>query len=754
MKYPGSKPKCLTKIRVADLYLAMPRKYQWFRWSPGLLLYLCISLVLVSPLHAQLIPEAAPSQDTQEELWTPPDLSGLQADWWQELQFSVPKVFEQRSTQLLDSAVEAVKNLEGENLSTAQNIVRTLRSQISLMNVAVQTPLSPEFDRILTTDSYTIDDVLTLQSQLRELAQRQQIPSLRVGQLQHEALLAQQKQSPLLRQYEAADASAPARLLLGLSRFAARVEFELARVQQRNLEKALDAIQVQSELVNQQLEFARAHIVRGEVKLADVEVEADQARARIENLAERIAATQLQLRNILSAGETKPSLEVLRKQQLVRVSVDRTLATMQAAFHDTRATWYRFRSDILSLNFDLLENQATTRALISATEKQLAVWTEASETTLVTPVRSSELNAIKNMELAHTAARETLALIEQIRATSDDLSLVQEIFSTQLVDGQSGIGASWTKLKFFSSSFTEQIFKFVDFELFQVGSRPVTPGGIFLMFVILAIGFALSWFLRHLLDRVGKNRKYKKSPALYTVGRLLHYIIIIAALFAALGSLGLDFTNFALIAGALSVGIGFGLQSVVNNLVSGLILLFEGSLRVGDYIELNTGISGVVKEINTRATVINTNDSVDVVVPNSEFVNNQLTNWTLREPMARMRLGFGVAYGSDKELVKKAALEAADETEFVLHNMPGREPEVRLINFGDSSLDFHMLVWVSRAGVRRPQRVNASFLWNLETKLGQYGIEIPFPQRDVHIIKPSDKAPAVVVEPEKPEEKG
>ncbi|MFC1689440.1 mechanosensitive ion channel family protein, partial [Pseudomonadota bacterium] len=108
-------------------------------------------------------------------------------------------------------------------------------------------------------------------------------------------------------------------------------------------------------------------------------------------------------------------------------------------------------------------------------------------------------------------------------------------------------------------------------------------------------------------------------------------------------------------------------------------------------------------------------------------------NWTLREPMARLRIGFGVAYGSDKDTVKAAALEAASEVEFILLHDVGREPQVRLVNYGDSSLDFQLLAWVNKSGVRRPERIRAQFLWALETKLREKGIEIPFPQRDLHL---------------------
>jgi small-conductance mechanosensitive channel len=209
-------------------------------------------------------------------------------------------------------------------------------------------------------------------------------------------------------------------------------------------------------------------------------------------------------------------------------------------------------------------------------------------------------------------------------------------------------------------------------------------------------------------------------------------LIIVIALFVALSSIGLDFRNLALVAGALSVGIGFGLQSIVSNFVSGLTILFEHTLRVGDYIELDNGLTGTVKAINVRSTLITTNDNIDIVVPNSEFVTTRLTNWTLSEKVLRVRIPFGVAYGSDKELVRKAALEAVDEVSFTLKRK-GREPDVWLVDFGDSSLDFLLLVWVNTQGARRPTRTRATYLWALETKLTEYGIEIPFPQRDVHV---------------------
>lgn len=150
-------------------------------------------------------------------------------------------------------------------------------------------------------------------------------------------------------------------------------------------------------------------------------------------------------------------------------------------------------------------------------------------------------------------------------------------------------------------------------------------------------------------------------------------------------------------------------------------------------MELSTGLAGEVKAINVRSTLVTTTDMVDILVPNSEFVNGQVINWTLTDASRRIHIPFGVAYGSDKDIVRKAALEAANNTPHTLRNRLNRDPEVWLINFGDSSLDFELVVWVQPQAVKKPQRVRAAYYWELETALRKYGVEIPFPQRDLHI---------------------
>lgn len=215
--------------------------------------------------------------------------------------------------------------------------------------------------------------------------------------------------------------------------------------------------------------------------------------------------------------------------------------------------------------------------------------------------------------------------------------------------------------------------------------------------------------------------------------KLLKIGLFAVAVLVAMGSIGIDITALAVFTGAVGVGIGFGLQAMVSNFVAGIILLVERSLKIGDFVELPSGVRGEVREINIRNTVVTTNDNIDIIVPNSEFVNGAVTNWTFQDSYRRLRVPFGVAYGTDKELVRKAGLEAADAVEFTLTDAPRRRPQVWLVAFGDSSLDFELVVWLRPEAIKRPAAVNAAYCWALETALGNNGIEIPFPQRDLHI---------------------
>ncbi len=273
----------------------------------------------------------------------------------------------------------------------------------------------------------------------------------------------------------------------------------------------------------------------------------------------------------------------------------------------------------------------------------------------------------------------------------------------------------------------------LDAPLFVVaGTKMTLSGMLWGLGILVAAWFASNWIQRG-LERYGKHRPEVSRPALYALGRILHYLLIAIGIGVALSAIGLDLTKIAFFASALGVGIGFGLKSIVNNFISGLILLFERTLKIGDFVELESGVTGEVTDISIRTTRVTTNDNIDILVPNSEFVDGRVTSWTLRETTRRIKVKFGVAYGTDKNLVKKAALEAAAAVPFTFASEGPRRSQVWLVNFGDNSLDFQLVVWLTADAVKRPGAVQAAYYWALEDALVKYGIEIPFPQRDLHV---------------------
>mgnify|MGYP003633322779 CR=1 FL=1 len=275
--------------------------------------------------------------------------------------------------------------------------------------------------------------------------------------------------------------------------------------------------------------------------------------------------------------------------------------------------------------------------------------------------------------------------------------------------------------------------KLLDKSVAVVAGTTLTLQTLIMSVAILVLAILAAWGVGLLIGRAQKRVGEEHMSVIYIGGQILRYIIVLIGLSTAISTLGVDLSTLSLFAGALGVGIGLGLQDIVKNFVCGLILLFDRSIEVGDYVELDGGTAGAVSGIGPRATTLVTNDNVDVLVPNADLLNGRLTNWTRNRGTRRIHVPFSVAYGSDKEQVKMAALEAARSVPFSMPDDGLHVTQVWLTKFGDSSLDFELVVWPTLAAVKRPGSMMAAYCWALDDALRKYGIEIPFPQRDVRL---------------------
>ncbi len=274
-------------------------------------------------------------------------------------------------------------------------------------------------------------------------------------------------------------------------------------------------------------------------------------------------------------------------------------------------------------------------------------------------------------------------------------------------------------------SWTDYVQRVLTFRVFTLGGNVITVSHVALFLLALLATYVVARTSRRLLLEFALA-SVDPAPR-YVIVRVSQYLIWFIGLMVALEFLNIDMTAVALVAGALGIGIGFGLQNVVSNFVAGVVLLLEQPLRFRDRVSLDD-VEGQVENVSFRATTIITNDNISIIVPNSLLINQPLINWSHGDPTIRIHVAIGVAYGSDVDLVTRTLLEVAGAHEKVLVRP---EPEVRFLEFGSSSLDFELLVWTDDPPGH--YRLRSDLNYAIDAAFRQADIEIPFPQQDLHL---------------------
>ena len=251
------------------------------------------------------------------------------------------------------------------------------------------------------------------------------------------------------------------------------------------------------------------------------------------------------------------------------------------------------------------------------------------------------------------------------------------------------------------------------------------------IFLLIALLIAVFWISsrtkRFLFNRFLAKSGLDRSLQ-YAIAQIVSNVVLIVGIFIVLDNAGIHLGALTVFAGAVGVGVGFGLQNIASNFISGLVILAERPITVGDRVEV-AGIAGQVQHIRARSTVIVTNDNITMIVPNTKFIDSPVTNWTYGDPRVRFRIPVGVAYGSDINKVREALLAAAEEN---ANTLKDPAPSVFLEKFGENTIDFELVVWSSEMSYR-PRRYRSDLNFAMEQKLREAGIEIAFPQRDLHI---------------------
>jgi len=287
------------------------------------------------------------------------------------------------------------------------------------------------------------------------------------------------------------------------------------------------------------------------------------------------------------------------------------------------------------------------------------------------------------------------------------LSLAATVFFTVTAVNAAGIPLAWT------------------------ASLPAIQLSLVQIFLLVALLVAVFWLSsgtkRFLFNRLLAQSGLDRSLQ-YAIAQVVSNIVLVVGIFIVLENTGIHLAALAVFAGAVGVGVGFGLQNIASNFISGLVILAERPITIGDRVEV-AGIAGQVEHIRARSTVIRTNDNIMMIVPNTKFIDSPVTNWTYGDRRVRFRIPVGVAYGSDLNKVRDALLAVAHENP---HTLKEPAPTVFLDEFGDSSIDFKRMVGSSEMS-DRPSRYRSDLNFAIADKFHEIGIEFPFPQHDVHI---------------------
>jgi len=280
----------------------------------------------------------------------------------------------------------------------------------------------------------------------------------------------------------------------------------------------------------------------------------------------------------------------------------------------------------------------------------------------------------------------------------------------------------------FTGGIGERAQVYLNRPLVNIGSLSITSLLILKIVAFLTALALVSHFTMTLLRRRVLVHTPLAANQQYALARVLSYLVFLFGLFVGVQSIGLNLSSLVVVGGALGVGIGLGLQPVVTNFVAGIILLFEQPIRLGDRIEVGETYGDVVR-MRGRSTWVRTNDNVVIIVPNAEFINSRVINWTANDRNVRISLDLGVSYAANPDTVRDLLLSVARHHADVLADP---EPEVIFTDFGDSSLNFQLRIWTA-AQVQTPLRLKSDLYFAIFKVFAEHKIEIPFPQRDLHL---------------------
>ncbi len=497
--------------------------------------------------------------------------------------------------------------------------------------------------------------------------------------------------------------------------------------------------------------------------------EQTESKNKILQITSKLAYTKTQIENITTEGKDK-LLSYQLQYSLYQIMLNKEKARVVLFDEYITQSISQLQKVIVRLDTESYENMikalnATKTIINDLEEKKVALGTEIEHEILLGGENTDKLTRQQeeiykkldayyldvlrmtlNLCLVELALDKQEAFYKSLKTSNNYIELIDpkrldgEHDYHQLVKqfGKAHFGVASTVMSASKESLSDSLsylWNLLFEPLFVFNEKAVSSADILKIFAILISGFFVAAFYRRRILNWSENWVNATPMTARLTANLGYYFIGFITFIIALSSIGLDLTSFSMFASALAIGIGFGLQTVVSNMVAGIIMMFERSIRIGDFIEISDVLRGTVTDMRIRSTVVKTFDNIDVVVPNSSFIQNNVVNLTLDDKTRRLHIPFGVAYGTEVEAVQQAILNELKQSglNYFKGKDKEKEPLVRMLAMGSSSVDYELLVWVEWGNKKKPSALPSDFLILIYKTLYKYNIEIPFPQLDLHV---------------------
>ena len=709
-----------------------------FRLITGFICMIVVPAMAFSSVESLVLTDDFSSllhSNTEERPIEIPDPTSLKLNWWDYFEVKTSQEFSQRINAASQHLFSLLPRLSGQEQESATALVNNIAMHFNALLASKQQPPleTPTPQPFLQT--YTIEQQLEINHKIKLALIEKKNEEEDLENIKERINKMQKHQDSLLVPYLAQSKPSQEKMLAGLEIMANRTALVSAQEQMKQVYKRLEVQKMRLSLLQKELNASKellnfkqfdSNKLEADIKTAENELERRQAELiKIENNA-YVTTSQ---------NPHEKNNRHLFNQKLIHSAALRSLAWTRVAFQNLKYNLYmhlnkRFNASHKEMHDKLKEWQENIEKISHHAKewKKMALREQDRvRQDYATLITSHESNDNKQLKLNQARRQESLETLSTLQLLEDEIFnsrwLIDQL-DTYIRANSSLLEISWINLSHAFTQAKEFVNDCLNYTLFKIGELPITLLSLIRIAFILTLALLASKLLRTALMSVGRRRGNVTAASLYTLGRLLHYFALIIGTLLALVSIGFDFSNLVLVASALTLGIGFGLQSFANNFICGLCILFERNLKIGDYIELQSGTYGKVTEIHVQNTVICTSDGVEIVIPNSELTNHTLINYTMNNDFRRLNIIFCVASDADKNLVRQVVADAAVRVPCTAPYEQYGAPQVWLKKFDKYTLEFCLAVWVNYKHKSYTDSKEADFLWEIESALREHQIPL------------------------------